>query len=763
MEWDLFEDKMNKKEYEELEKILKENNNEIIVKYQLGIVYSYQDEKKQKAIDIFKELIELNFHKQYIYIFLAEHTFDYKERINIIKCGASLFPKNEILNRLLLEITTDSSEGEQIYLNLSDKDCLVDYDNLKMAELYYNDKNYERAIGYLDRIDLEEQNDYVNNYIVLLKNICNYYLKNNINLKEVRKYTIGNLKEDFGYLGFYLEIAHYVNKKDYKKINELIKNLPYNVFSDTFFEVFVKNGRYPCYFDFENLLNDINSIILESEKVENKSKNKIETLKIVYKLQYNYEETKLSKKEIKEYIKILKDEFSENKEECLVEIYFDLLMKNKNEEEAINFIFENYLYSFRYDKVIDFENYEFSLSSIKLIYSKMISKNLRAEINKKEENLIIVLIKLLYMNKEYTKVCDISEKYESKIDFQKKDVLFEIAYSYAEIENDVIAEKLYLKILKKDKNNSSVLNNLGIIYEKRGKIDKALEHLQKAESINHNETHIRNIKRCNITLEEKKKNQEEIIEGKENIKKENVFIINKFQSFCEHKNDNGDVICSYSELPVFLNINAEKANEVLNTFLRKKYLFKQTNHSYDTNKSVYKINNDVETEIINIKNNNKLMNDVANKLNNISLESMENMNLNDKFGKILSITNNEICSILKRDYYELFMAYTIDNQKSVTILAGGIIETILIYIIEKNEPTVGNKIYDLDLTQLLNNCQNNNYISSVPLNFINGLKKYRNFVHPGVEIRENKKGIKIADESTNLLWDFVNWLIDYAI
>lgn len=763
MEWDLFEDKMNNQEYEELEKILNKNNNELIVKYQLGIVYSCQYEKKQKAIDIFKELIEMNFHKQYIYIFLAEHTFDYKERVNIIKCGVSLFPKNEILNRFLLEITTNSSEGEMIYLNLSDKDCLVDYDNLKMAELYYQDKKYERAIGYLDKIDLQEQNDYANNYIVLLKNICNYYLKNNINLKEIRKYTIGNLKKEFGYLGFYLEIAHYINKKDYKKTNELIINLPYNVFSDTFFEVFVKNGRYPCYFEFENLLNDINSIILELDEVEKKSKNKIETLKIVYKLQYDYEEIKLSKKEIKEYIKIIKAEFFENKEECLVEIYFDLLMKNKNEEEAINFMFENYLYSFRYDKVIDFEKYEFSLSSIKLIYSKMLSRSLRTEINKKEEELIVVLIKLLYMNKEYIKVCDVSEKYESKIDFQKKDVLFEIAYSYAEIENDVKAEKLYLKILKKDKNNSSVLNNLGIIYEKHGKIDKALEHLQKAESINHNEIHIRNIKRCNITLEEKKKNQEEMIEGKENIKKENIFIINKFLSFCEHQNDSGDIICSYSELPIFLNINAEKANEVLNTFLRKKYLFKQINHSYDTNKSVYKINNDVESEIINIKNNNKLMNDVANKLNNISLEKMENMNLNDKFSKISSITNTEICSILKRDYYELFMAYTIDNQKSVTILAGGIIETILIYIIKKNDSTIGNKIYDLDLTQLLNKCQNNNYISSVPLNFINGLKKYRNFVHPGVEIRENKKGIKIADESIDLLWGFVNWLIDYVL
>jgi hypothetical protein len=51
----------------------------------------------------------------------------------------------------------------------------------------------------------------------------------------------------------------------------------------------------------------------------------------------------------------------------------------------------------------------------------------------------------------------------------------------------------------------------------------------------------------------------------------------------------------------------------------------------------------------------------------------------------------------------------------------------------------------------------------VPLNFLSGLKKYRNFVHPGVEIREGRKKITICDESVNILWDFVNWLIDYAI
>ena len=53
MEWDLFEDKMNNQEYENLEKILNKNNNELIVKYQLGIVYSCQYEKKTKSYRYF--------------------------------------------------------------------------------------------------------------------------------------------------------------------------------------------------------------------------------------------------------------------------------------------------------------------------------------------------------------------------------------------------------------------------------------------------------------------------------------------------------------------------------------------------------------------------------------------------------------------------------------------------------------------------------------------------------------------------------------
>lgn len=764
MDWNLFKEKIKIKQYDELEKELKnKKKDDSIAKYQLGIVYSHQDKKIKTAIDIFKELLEENFNKPFIYIFLSEYAFDYKEKINTIKCGISLYPKNIILNRLLLEITTDSDEVKKIYSTLESKNSLINYDNLKMAEIYYKNYNYKETINNLDKINLEKQNNYTNNQIILLKNTCAYYLNDSIKLEDIKKYTIGNLKEEFGYLGFYLEIAYYLKKQDYKKVNEIIENLPYNMFSDVFFEVFTNDGRYPCYFEFENFFNEINSIISKLENIDIQSINKIETIKIIYKLKYDFEETKLTKKEIKDYLKIIKLEFTQSKEECLVEVYFDLLMKNNNQEKAIKFLFENYLYSFRCNKIIDLDNYKFSQIAINLLYSKIVSRNSNLELNKKEKKLIELLMKLLYLNKEYKKVCIISEMYNKKVDFEKNNILFNIAYSYVEIEKFEIAEKIYLKLLKKDKNNSAILNNLGIIYERKGEINKALEYLEKAESISHDDTHVRNIKRCNSTIEEKKKNQEEILEGKENIKRENVFIINKYESFVKYKNESGDIICSYNELPTFLNINPEKSKEVLDIFLKKKYLFKLNQHSYETPKSVYKVNCLVEEEIINIRNNNKLMNEMIDKINKISLDKMDNMNLNNKFDKLNNINNLEISSILKRDYFELFESYILNNQKSVTILSGSIIETILIYIIKEHDNNIENKLYEYDLTKLLNICENNNYISSVPLNFINGLKKYRNFVHPGVEIRENKRNIKIGDESTNLLWDFVNWLIDYAI
>ena len=138
------------------------------------------------------------------------------------------------------------------------------------------------------------------------------------------------------------------------------------------------------------------------------------------------------------------------------------------------------------------------------------------------------------------------------------------------------------------------------------------------------------------------------------------------------------------------------------------------------------------------------------------------MNISSKVQKISNISDKKILEIVKRDYLELYESFVLQNNKSVIILSGSIIEALLIHIIKSNEQ-IGNKIYNMDITELLKICENKRYISKVPVNLISGLKKYRNFVHPGVEIRETSKKIILNDDAANIMWSFVNWLIDYAI
>ena len=58
-------------------------------------------------------------------------------------------------------------------------------------------------------------------------------------------------------------------------------------------------------------------------------------------------------------------------------------------------------------------------------------------------------------------------------------VLFEVAYSYSELGNINKAEEIYLRLLENN-HTSSVLNNLGVIYENKNEFEKAKEYFDKA-------------------------------------------------------------------------------------------------------------------------------------------------------------------------------------------------------------------------------------------------------------------------------------------
>ena len=57
--------------------------------------------------------------------------------------------------------------------------------------------------------------------------------------------------------------------------------------------------------------------------------------------------------------------------------------------------------------------------------------------------------------------------------------LYELAVSCEKVDND-LAEKLYLKLIQKEPANTEVLNNIGLMYERKTEYDKAKFYFSKA-------------------------------------------------------------------------------------------------------------------------------------------------------------------------------------------------------------------------------------------------------------------------------------------
>ena len=679
-----------------------------------------------------------------------------------VDSGLLLFNENETLNRQKIYYSEDENQIKKSYkmLEIINKTNYSDY--IKLSSLFFNKEEYGKAQEFLDKFNLEEiKEDPAKNEIELIKWICIVLNGKSLNLKSIKKYTMGDLNSEYGNTARYIEIAHFINKNEFKNIEKCIKLLDYCDNIDGFFEVYIFRTYGTIYFTYEKIINSIKEE-LNKISISEQSRNKLKCIDIINEHNNLDEEHKYTKKELKEKISILEEELNNcqyDRELC--ENLFDFLLLLGKEKKAITLLFNKCIDNYSEKNIWYISKYNFNNEAIKEITERLKNISLYRRKNTKVQELLKINIDLLFNNKMYEEICELEQQFHKDVKFDTN-TNFNIAYSYAEMGNSENAIKYYEIVLSDEENNSAALNNLGVIYKDKGNIDKALELFNKSEGITHDDIHVRNIKDCQEIKKEKKKQDEQFKIGESNIKNENGYIINKLCKFADKANESNHVICSYYELQQVLETNPDKAQEILKTFLDKKYIIKLSNHNYATSKSVYLINENLIKIINEQKEENKLLNSIIDKIEGINIQSVSEMNISSKVQKISNISDKKILEIVKRDYLELYESFVLQNNKSVIILSGSIIEALLIHIIKSNEQ-IGNKIYNMDITELLKICENKRYISKVPVNLISGLKKYRNFVHPGVEIRETSKKIILNDDAANIMWSFVNWLIDYAI
>jgi len=378
-------------------------------------------------------------------------------------------------------------------------------------------------------------------------------------------------------------------------------------------------------------------------------------------------------------------------------------------------------------------------------------KRIRALYEEGETNLAescaLQLIQRLHKDKNYEFIVEL---YKSRF-IESKDSLwtFEVAYALAEVGDQSEAEVIYDYIVALEPENAAALNNLSNIKKGKGNIDEAFELIERAYKIEPEDEIIsRNYENLLATIQEREEVKLKYQNALTYIPKENEFVLQKLLAFFSTAKK--DRVLRNNRMPipkwkfkVMMGTDDQKAQSLLDQWLEKGYL-RRTGERGLYQEHIYELNPFLFKELTRLK---------PKKLNPQWMQGIEQLGADtlDRLSYFTTIQRVErvkkiIRAILLRDVDELFLNYVMKNHKAVVILSGSIVEILLIYYCEKkhmkeisyqsHNKVIKKKLYECDLGDLLSYFEQSKILGDVVVHLGNISRIYRNFVHPGKELRE---------------------------
>ena len=127
-----------------------------------------------------------------------------------------------------------------------------------------------------------------------------------------------------------------------------------------------------------------------------------------------------------------------------------------------------------------------------------------------------------------------------------------------------------------------------------------------------------------------------------------------------------------------------------------------------------------------------------------SLNNLEYFEIVDRIKRV----NQKFRLLIERDVNELFFNHIVHNDKASIVLSGSLIELLLTYYCEKKKlkkipvkdssgATKNKKLYDCVLSDLIQFCESQNFFGSDFPHLGNLSRIYRNYIHPGRELKES--------------------------
>jgi Tfp pilus assembly protein PilF len=379
----------------------------------------------------------------------------------------------------------------------------------------------------------------------------------------------------------------------------------------------------------------------------------------------------------------------------------------------------------------------------------------------------------LHSEKKYALILECFNKISKLFEDKTSLYCFELAFAFVESNNENDAEKVYEFLIANSPKNTAVLNNLSNIKKNKRQYKESFDLISRAYAISPDDEIIsNNYDSLYQIIAEQKEKEQKFKQSLTYLQRENQFVVNKLHLFIQNaKKDenfkNGVLPLAKWKFKAYMQTDEQKADSLREQWLDKNYI-SNTGQRGEHYKVVYEINPFIEKAISEIKfmtiNQNWLKG-----IENLNTKVLEDINYYRNLKKINKV-NIQFKKLLQRDYDELTFNYLVKSRKSTIILAGSLIETLLIYHLKKkkiesvtyeiNNRNVTKDLYDATLNDLLQYLEQNKLLETQFVHLGNISRIFRNYVHPGKELRETEE---LDDSKADLCYISASELINNII
>lgn len=482
------------------------------VNYLLGYIHTCREFKKKKDYLAKRYLlsnINSEYPQPYAYVLYARIENDKNVATNYLLKGSLLFQGDP---RIYLELFRQKTDKDALVEKIQNED-FSDFKLITEVIEYLIEKHewaeIERFIFRLQNNDTI--NDYDNNYLELLKAYSHIfreepnYVKSLDIFKKVIDADIDNNLAYSHYLGI---IYAYINTGDIDAATLYFDKLPID---DSIHDL-DEGPWYTIFIDFNLEYKAIFQQIIAAYSQDYWRKQKAKCLYSLY-LYYPsviYDKFRYKKEHVKALERYLKTQFNKSVAAALFNMYCHF----KQYIEANNTFFE---FLTHYENPDDM-NIDYSYISdnanendLQRIVQDIV---VAADCGSGFDNKIFIrtvfkeLVGILFSSKQYSLVVKIADILSNN-EICNSGCAFECAFSYAEVNTDN-AQTIYEDIIKKEQKNSSAINNLGVIYERKGELDDAKNCFASAYNISPDKDIYRNnLDRINKKVNEMEERQYE--------------------------------------------------------------------------------------------------------------------------------------------------------------------------------------------------------------------------------------------------------------